>query len=449
MRRRRLIIGVALLVVLAAAIAAGAFFFSVDEPQRADMLSRLELDPAPAQAGLGVSGFIEAEEVALAAVLGGRVVDLPLAEGDEVAAGQVVARLDTALLDAQRQAAAAQLEIARAERDLLAAGVPDEMVAQAEAQVAIAEAAVTAAGVALQGAAAVRNNPQQIALQVVEASAQVEAAQHQVNAANAQLSFADRQQQAYDDFFSTKEQVEEQYGPEVAEGLYLPLEMAVTPLQYTAAVERLNNVQAALDRSREVLDAVGRVQTNPQQLQGQVVSAQAALNNATVELERAVAELEALKVGPSAESLAVADSRVAEAESALAGVEAQIEQMVIIAPLDGLVLEQAVRPGELAGAGVPVITLANLDTVELTVYVSAGQLSEVSLNQPVTVRVDSFPRRGFEGEVVQIADEAEFTPRSVQTEEERVNLVYAVKIRIENPDHALKPGMPADVRFGR
>lgn len=445
--RRRLIIGVALLVVLAAAIAAGAFFFAVDEPERAELLGRLEIDTEPVQTGLGVSGFIEAEEIALAADIGGRVVDLPVDEGDEVQAGQVVVRIDTALLDAQRDAAAARVEIARAERDLLAAGVPDEVIAQAEAQVAIAEAAVTAAGVALQGAAAVRNDPQQIEVQVVEAAAQVASAQHQVNAANAQLNFAGRQQQVYDLYFTTEEKLETWFGEEATEDMYIPLDLAVAPLEYTAAVERLNDVQAALGRSQEVLDALGSVQADPQQLQGQVVDAQAALNNATAELARATAELEALKVGPGAASLAVADSRVAEAESALAGVEAQIEHMVITAPQDGIVLERAIHPGELAAPGVPVITLANLDTVELTVYVSAGQLDKVALDQAVTVRVDSFPRRSFTGGVVNIADEAEFTPRSVQTAEERVNLVYAVKIRIDNPDHALKPGMPADVRF--
>ena len=92
-------------------------------------------------------------------------------------------------------------------------------------------------------------------------------------------------------------------------------------------------------------------------------------------------------------------------------------------------------------------TLANLDVVELTVYIAASQFNRIHLNQPVSVSVDSFPGQTFGGTVVYIADEAEFTPRSVQTREERVNLVYAVKIRLENPEHALKPGMPADAEF--
>jgi multidrug resistance efflux pump len=117
------------------------------------------------------------------------------------------------------------------------------------------------------------------------------------------------------------------------------------------------------------------------------------------------------------------------------------------APINGLVLEQALHVGELAVPNGPVVTLANLDTVELTVYINADQFDRISLNQTVIVSVDSFPERSFEGTVVYIADEAEFTPRNVQTREERVNLVYAVKIHLENPDHALKPGMPADAAF--
>ena len=103
--------------------------------------------------------------------------------------------------------------------------------------------------------------------------------------------------------------------------------------------------------------------------------------------------------------------------------------------------------GELAIPGVPVVTLANLDTVELTVYINASQFDKVALNQEVAVSVDSFPGKTFTGTVIHIANEAEFTPRNVQTREERVNLVYAVKIQLDNPDLDLKPGMPADARF--
>jgi HlyD family secretion protein len=90
------------------------------------------------------------------------------------------------------------------------------------------------------------------------------------------------------------------------------------------------------------------------------------------------------------------------------------------------------------------LTLGDLDEVTLTVYVPEDQLGQVNIGQDVEVQVDSYPDRLFMGTVVAIADEAEFTPRNVQTKEERVNMVFAVDVRIPNPDHELKPGVPAD-----
>ena len=91
--------------------------------------------------------------------------------------------------------------------------------------------------------------------------------------------------------------------------------------------------------------------------------------------------------------------------------------------------------------------MADLDTVTLTVYVPEDQLGLVKIGQEVRVMVDSYPERTFHGEVVYIAAKAEFTPKNVQTKEERVTTVFAVDVKIPNPDHALKPGMPADAEI--
>jgi multidrug resistance efflux pump len=85
-----------------------------------------------------------------------------------------------------------------------------------------------------------------------------------------------------------------------------------------------------------------------------------------------------------------------------------------------------------------------LDEVKLTVYVTEDQFGKIKLGDPASVTVDSFPDKAFTGEVVYISDEAEFTPRNIQTAESRSTTVYAVEIRLPNPDHSLKPGMPAD-----
>jgi HlyD family secretion protein len=115
--------------------------------------------------------------------------------------------------------------------------------------------------------------------------------------------------------------------------------------------------------------------------------------------------------------------------------------------MDGTILLRLIEPGELAVAGSPVITLAQLDRLTLTVYLPEDSYGLVKLNDEVEVRVDSFPEEIFSAKVVRIADQAEFTPRNVQTQEGRRTTVYAIDLVIADQSGKLKPGMPADVVF--
>ncbi len=115
--------------------------------------------------------------------------------------------------------------------------------------------------------------------------------------------------------------------------------------------------------------------------------------------------------------------------------------------LDGVVLDRLFEPGELANPGTTLYTVGNLYTLTLTVYVPEDRYGEVMLGRTYPVTVDSFPGRVFDGKVTHIADQAEFTPRNVETVEGRKNTVFAIKLTLNNPDLALKPGMPADVNF--
>ena len=117
----------------------------------------------------------------------------------------------------------------------------------------------------------------------------------------------------------------------------------------------------------------------------------------------------------------------------------------IRAPIDGVVLLRAAEPGEITSAGGSLLVVANLDKMTLTVYVPEDQYGKIYLGQEYPITVDSFPNRVFMGKVTHISDEAEFTPRNVRTVQGRKNTVYAVRLTIPNPNHALKPGMPADV----
>jgi len=128
-------------------------------------------------------------------------------------------------------------------------------------------------------------------------------------------------------------------------------------------------------------------------------------------------------------------------------IKVQLEKTVLRAPISGIVLFRNVEPGEIAAPGSTVMVIGPLEEVKLVVYVPEDRYGEVQLGQEVEVSVDSYPGQVFTGTVTQIADQAEFTPRNVQTVEGRLSTVYAITIRLANPELKLKPGMPADVTF--
>ena len=150
--------------------------------------------------------------------------------------------------------------------------------------------------------------------------------------------------------------------------------------------------------------------------------------------------------GPRSERIDAARAQVAAAEAAVAQVDATRANATVLAPFAGVVTVRHREPGETVGAGQPVVTLMNPDDRWVRIYVREDRIGRVSLGQPAHITSDSHPGIAFDGRVVHIASEAEFTPRNVQTDEERVKLVYAVKVQIVADEAlALKPGVPADV----
>ncbi len=125
----------------------------------------------------------------------------------------------------------------------------------------------------------------------------------------------------------------------------------------------------------------------------------------------------------------------------------QIEQSSVFAPSDGVILKKVMHEGEVATAGLTILTMAQLNRLDLTLYVLERDLGRVRLGQTVAISADSYPGRRFEGRVASIGDKAEFTPRNVQTQRDRLNLVFPVKVRVDNSGLLLKPGMPVDARF--
>jgi HlyD family secretion protein len=162
----------------------------------------------------------------------------------------------------------------------------------------------------------------------------------------------------------------------------------------------------------------------------------------------AAAKLDELEAGPTAEQLAVAEAQIEQAQAAVDALQTRIDMMTLRSPIDGIVTSRSAHAGESAIAGSTLLTVANLDEVKLTVYIPEDELGRVYLGQEVGVQVDSFPGQVFTGTVSYISQQAEFTPKNIQTEKERVNMVFAVRVRLSNPDHLLKPGMPADALIG-
>jgi len=138
------------------------------------------------------------------------------------------------------------------------------------------------------------------------------------------------------------------------------------------------------------------------------------------------------------------------AESAVAQVELlkkKVRDCVLVSPVDGTITVRSIEPGELVGVGSAVFRVTSLDPVKLMIYVSEQDLGRVVLGQAAAVNIDAFPKRDFAGKVVYLAPSAEFTPKNVQTKEERTKLVFGVKLEIPNPTGELKPGLPADARL--
>jgi HlyD family secretion protein len=129
--------------------------------------------------------------------------------------------------------------------------------------------------------------------------------------------------------------------------------------------------------------------------------------------------------------------------------QAQIARLQLTAPLTGVVQKQLAHRGEHVSPGSPILTVADPTDLKLTLYVLEGDLGRVAVGQPVSLHVDAFPDRTFSGTVKSIADRAEFTPRNVQTQKDRQNLVFAVTVRVPNPDGALKAGLPVDATFNQ
>jgi multidrug resistance efflux pump len=405
------------IIILLAALGGGYWWFN--QPRAA----------ALAPAGLVGSGSIEAEKIAITTEIGGRIIAMHVDEGDEVQAGQVLVKIDPANLLAQQTQLEAALATAKA--NLLAVSAPPrvETISAAEAQLALAKAMRDGAKTTWDTAQALVNAPHELQTRISQAQARVTEAQKSLEMTQVALKRAEVQAEA-----ASRNQSNH--------AALVQNEVAQQQLQAAQVGVKMNEV--ALEGTQQQVALLIQLRDHPLQLISQVNAAKAAYQQAEAAVQVAKANLIAAQAGPTQEDIAIAQAQVAEAEAGLAAVQVQLDKLTLTAPRAGLINHRAVNVGELAAPGTALLELSDLETVDLTVYIPETQIGQVKVGQPAQVFVDAYPGETFEGRVTFIAHQAEFTPRNVQTQEERVNLVFGVKITLDNPDHRLKPGMPAD-----
>jgi HlyD family secretion protein len=176
-------------------------------------------------------------------------------------------------------------------------------------------------------------------------------------------------------------------------------------------------------------------------------AARASYENSRARARQAEEALALARKGPRVERKDQARARVREAEAALSLAETRLGYCRLLSPVTGLVIAKNIEPGEQVAPGTPVITVGEMDSVWVRAYINETDLGRVKVGQKAHVTTDTWPGKSYEGAVSFIASEAEFTPKNVQTQKERVKLVYRVKITLPNPNLELKPGMPADAEI--
>lgn len=342
-----------------------------------------------------ISGNIEVTDAEVSFKIPGRVAERAVSEGETVTAGQLVARLDTNELEQEVAVRRAELQAAEAVLAELEAGSRPEEIAQAAASVRRTQADLDSL---VEG-----SRPQEIAA----ADAEVERARAEVDFLKAEY---ERQKNLYEKGIVARRDFE------AAQRTY---EVANANFQRTGQQQSL-------------------VVEGPRQQD--IARARAAVSETQQRYEL-------IKNGPRKETIEQARARVEQARSAVALAETRLRYAELQSPLTGIVLSENVEPGEYVVPGTPVVTVGDLRNVWLRGYINETDLGRVKVGQQVCVTTDTYSDRVYDGHISFIASQAEFTPKNVQTDKERVKLVYRVKVEIANPDFELKPGMPADAEI--
>jgi len=417
---------------------------------------------APTQSNaLQASGQIEATEIAVAPELSGRVTDVLVSEGDSVKTGDPLLKLDDSLLQSEKQSAQAALDSAKA-------NVTAAQVALDAAQLqynqtldaALADEATTRIDIWDESKPTEFDQP----VWYFSKSERIQATQDEVDAVKIAL----------DEAMTKLSDIEKKAGS--ADFLAVEAALAKARVAYQNAKDILDSTngtsdgqslrdsaQVNYDEKKIDLEDAQKDYDDALTTDGakDVMEARADAVIAQETFDSAVDKLRALQTGtnsPEVQTAAkavdqaqaqldLAQASVTAAQANLDMINTQMDKLTVYAPMDGVILTRSIHVGEVAQAGAATMTIADLSKLTVTVYLPEDRYGEVNVGDEVSFTADSFPNQTFSAVVTRIADQAEFTPRNVQTKEERQTTVYAIELEVNNPDGKLKPGMPVDVTF--
>ncbi|HEX7621155.1 MAG TPA: efflux RND transporter periplasmic adaptor subunit [Anaerolineales bacterium] len=404
------------------------------------------------------SGTTSITIIQVAPEISGMITQINVAQGDAVQAGDVLFTLDDQLLQDQVDQANAAVQAAQANLDLA-----QSKQASAQAQYDLAVQAARQQSQSSYLSSWKSTPPENVTLpgwyfgkdeQVAALQTLVTSATNNLDDQQANLAtvLADASNQ---DFVSVEKrlaQAEQAYT--IAQATLNDAKAArdTTDLQ-DAAQKDLDSATSELDAARAAYntmlssDAASRVL----KARANLAVARDRLNNTQLALDRFQTGDQSLQVTVARTALDQAKNGVSAAQASLSQAQAaqqmaqnQLARATVKTPISGTVLDLPINAGEVAAAGATVVEVGDLDQVILDLYIPENLYGRVKLGQQANISVDSFPGKTFNGTITYISDQAEFTPRTVQTVESRSTTVYKVEITLPNPEHDLKPGMPAD-----
>lgn len=357
------------------------------------------------------SGLIEADELPIVAEVSGKITATFTEEGSLVTKDQVVATIDDQSYQISMKEAQAVLAYATVKVDEAKAGNRDQMIEKAAAAVEQANANVISAEARKR-----------------QASANLARAREQLTQAEADLAGGKR--------------TLEYHQTRLREMAALYQNGAVSKKDYEAGQEAVNQAQTVVNRLTAQVEAM-RTQVVSAKSEVDAIAADTAARQA--QSKSALSELDLLREGSTDYTLKALLANQQQAVAKLEYARLQLDKTSIRVPEKGIVLRKNITEGEVAKQGTVLFTMMKESQLNLTMYIPEAELGSVMVGNIVKVQVDAYPNEQFTGKITSISEKAEFTPRNIQTKDERTKMVFAVKVQLQDGLDKLKPGMPADV----